>query len=176
MKSTYKTFLANLRTIIEGIDPNIGTLFDTHRIWKSEDEIKTDGAIYHIQGPSALELLEKDGEAVTRFWFAEVKIEPAPLTNCSSEYRTTVTLTGFYAFQDDNSQQEQLRDACIEILDALNDRTVQNITLNTGDGYLGFLEERPKMGTQVELAEIGNGTIAGHAASVVVTYFEEIPY
>lgn len=176
MKSNYKTFLAGLRTVIEGIDPNIGTLFDTHRIWKSEDELKTDGAIYNIQGPSALETIEKDGNPVTRFWFAEVKIEPEALTNCSDEYKTTVLLTGFYAFQDDNSQQEKLRDACIEIVDALGDRTVQITTLNTGEGYLGFLTERPKMLTQVEPAEIGNGTVSGHVAVVQVVYFEEIPY
>lgn len=176
MKSNYKVFLAGLRTVIEGIDPNIGTLFDTHRIWKSEDELKTDGVIYKIQGPSALETIEKNGKSVTRFWFQEVKIESEALTNCSDEHKTTVLLTGFYAFQDDNSQQEKLRDACIEIIDALSDRNVQINTLNTGDGYLGFLNERPKMVTQVESAEIGNGTVSGHAAVVQVTYFEEIPY
>ncbi len=176
MKSNYKTFLTNLRGIIEGIDPNIGTLFDTHRIWKSPDELKTDGAVYEISGPSALETVEKDGQPVTRFWFAEVKIEPEALTNSSDEYKTTVLLTGFYAFQDDNSQQEKLRDACIEIIDALSDRIVQIDTLNTGEGYLGFLNERPKMVSQVEPAEIGNGTISGHAATVQVVYFEEIPY
>lgn len=176
MKSNYKIFLAGLRTVIEGIDPNIGILFDTHRIWKSEDELKTDGAIYNISSPSALETVDKNGQSVTRFWFSEVKIEPESLTNGSDEYKTTILLTGFYAFQDDNSQQEKLRDACIEIIDALSDRIVQIDTLNTGEGYMGFLQERPKMASQVEPAEIGNGTMSGHVAVVQVVYFEEIPY
>ncbi len=174
-KSTYKDFLTKMRTVIEGIDPNIGVLFDTPQIWRSDDQIRK-AVVFNLNAPNLFDGAERNNKPVTRFWFTDVQIEPLPLTNCSAEYRTTITLTAFYQWEDDNSQEQTLRDATVEILDAFHDRITQNITLNTGEQYLGFLEERPKMLSGVEFAEIGDGKIFGHTARLQVTYFEEIPY
>ena len=176
MKSTATSFLLKLIPIIEAIDPNIGTIFKTGMIWRLDEQLKTDAASFQIATEGIFDGAGRVGNHITRFWFADIRVEPTPLTNGSSQYRNVITLTAFYHWEDDNSQEENLRVAAIEILDALNDSTIECQTLNTGEGYMGFLHQRPRMLTGIEAATIGDGAIAGHSTQLEVTFFEEVPY
>lgn len=174
-RSKVSTFLANLKAEVEAVDPNVGVVLATERRWSSEAGLRDDGAVLTIEPGGVLDGAGLTGEKATRFWILEPRIEPAPFTNGSTEYRVDVSILGFYGHRDDEDQSATLRTAAIEILDRLTLKTTELDALGAGmgDGFLGYLEAMPRIVEPVRSAMLA-GSIAGWATRLAVTYFEEV--
>lgn len=175
LRSTIKTFMGSLKTLIEGLDPNIGPVFETSKAWKSTGELTADGAAFAIASDGLFDT-GRTGTLVVRFWFMDMQIFSQPLSNGSCEYRNVVRLTGFFQREADDTQEEALQIAVTEILDKLNEGAVEMTTLNTGEGYCGYLTERPSVTVHPQPADIGDGSIYGHSAQIQITFFEEVSF
>ncbi len=175
MRSTLPLFLDKLQALIEGIDPNIGSVYQVQERWRTDSELEA-GAALEVVTPSALDDPTRAGRKATRFWTLSGHSEPRPLTNQSSEYRNQVLVTPFYQWEEGSGQEAALRTACIELLDTLHLRNTENVVLNTGIGYLGFLEDRPRMQSHVLAAELSGSHIKGHTCPLIVTFFEEVAH
>lgn len=167
--------MTKLAAVIVALDPNIGPVYQVQHRWRTDNELEAGGRI-SITSPSTLDDAMRAGKGALRFWTLSGHAEPKPLTNESSEYRHQVLITPFYQWEEGSGQETALLTACLELLDVLHLRTTENTTLSTGPGYLGFLEERPRMQSHVLPAEISDTKIKGHICPITVTYFEEVPH
>lgn len=174
-RSKVSTFLANLKAEIEAVDANVGVVLATERRWSSEQGLRDDGAVLTIEPGGVLDGAGLTGEKATRFWILEPRIEAAPFTTGSTEYRVDVSLLGFYGHRDDEDQATTLRIASIEILDRLTLKVTELDALGAGmgDGFLGYLEAMPRIVEPVRSAMLAGG-VAGWATRLAVTYFEEV--
>ena len=174
MRSSLPSFLDRLKAVIEAVDPNIGPVFLTKRRWASDGDLKRDGGALKIVAAGLFDDVGRIGKNAARFWMLDPVTEPSPLTNGSTQYRHDVTVTGFFSYVADDSQEEAIRTATLEILDRLNLKTTEQADLNTGDGYMGYLTDRPRMIGPIRDAELQDIHLKGHAVQLVVTYHEEI--
>lgn len=175
MRNTLPAFMGQLAAVIVALDPNIGAVYQVQQRWRTDTEVENAGVVT-IVAPSILDESLRASKNALRFWTLSGHSEPRPLTNESSEYRNQVLVTPFYQWEEGSSQETTLLKSCLELLDVLHLRETENVTLNTGPGYLGFLEERPRMQSHVLSAEISDTKIKGHTCPMTVTYFEEIPH
>jgi len=175
MRSTCVDFMNRLKMLLEGIDPNFGKVYVTTKRWPTLVALEEGGA-FRITSVGALDDADRIGRDVTRFWWMQPQIDVEPLTNGSAEYRSTVLLTGFYQHEDGDGQVAALNQAAIEILDAINTRTTELTTLNTGDGYLGFLGHRPRMVQPVQPGKLEEPGVQGNVVQLQISFAEEVSY
>jgi len=174
MRSTAPEFMDRLKVLIEAIDPNIGKVYVTPKRWPTVQRLEDEGTL-RIMGAGLLDDAGRIGFDVTRFWWMRPRTESKPLTNGSSEYDTTVELTGFYQHEDGDAQFATLNAAAMEILDALNTKVAELETLNTGDGYLGYLLQRPRM-EPVQHAQLESPKVVGNSVQITVSFAEEVSF
>lgn len=175
-RSTTASFMRKLQALVQSVDPNIGQVFITTKRWASLVNVETDGRI-RIAAAGAFDGSSRVGRDVTRFWLMQPSIDTKPLTNGSAEYITRIQLIGFFSFESGDGQETALLQAAIEILDKINTLASELTTLSTGDGYLGYLTERPKMGQIQQGSLEGDGlNVKGHVVNMTVTYSEEVSY
>jgi hypothetical protein len=171
-KSTADDFMDNLAVEIAAVDPNIGSVFKTKKKWKKVADLNGDaGLTISLDG---LFDTSRSGSNVTRFWMMDPVIKPRPFTTASYEFETIITITGFFQREDDDTQEEALFKAGMEILNRLCSKTVELTNLHTGDGYMGYLEDPPRILTAVVNAQLDDSGILGHAIQLEVTFFEEV--
>jgi hypothetical protein len=176
-RSNVETFLDNLVTVIEGIDPNIGQVFKAERRWSAEQHLVDDGATFALDPGGLLEPAPFVPGNATRFWILEPWVEPRHYTNESVEYRCVVTAWGFYGWKQEESQAQALRAAAFEIVDKLTLKTTElsDLAANMGSGYIGFCEEPPRMTGPPRSAFLQGTGEQGHLAPLRIVYFEEVP-
>jgi len=173
-RSNSAVFTSNLKTFIESIDENIGAVFLAPQRWESENQISEAGGVLTIDTAGLFDGVDSFGKA-TRFWILEEWIEPAPLTNQSSQYKVNWRLTGFWGYRSDESVSALMKQAVVEILDGLMLRATEltELASGMGDGYMGYLREMPKQGTPVKPAMLVSG-VPGHAVTIEGAYYEEV--
>jgi hypothetical protein len=173
MSNNVATFLTNLKGVIEGIDTSIGFVYETKKKWLKVAEMEGDVKLT-ISASGILDAAARVGQNVVRFWMMSPAVTPRPLTNKSTEYRTVVTIMGFFQREDDDSQEAALRTAALALLDQLNLKVTELTTLDVGsDGYMGYLDQPPTVG-DVQNAVLDDSGLVGHAVQMTVTYFEEV--
>ena len=174
VRSNALPFADKLKALIEAIDPNIGRVYVTTKRWPTIERLEDEGTL-RITGASVLDDDGRIGKDVTRFWWMKIRIDCQPLTNGSAEYVTSVELTGFYQHEDGDAQFAALNRAAIEILDAVNTKEAELETLSTGDAYLGYLLNRPRMGL-IESAQLESPKVVGNAVQITISFAEEVSY
>ena len=169
-------FLENLKAKIESVDPpNLGPVFVSERRWSTEDQVRNDGATFEIDTTGLIDESIDDRGPATRFWILEGQFAAEHLTNASLEGHGQVRIVGFYGFNETRDQSVALRRAAEEILDALGTTTaeLEELGAGIGDGYMGYLEQLPRMLGPVRAAQLASG-IPGHAVELLVHYHEEL--
>ncbi len=174
MRSSALPFMDRLKGLIEAIDPNIGNVYVTTKRWPTIERLEQDGTL-RINAAGILDDVTRVGQDVTRFWWMRPRINCQPLTNGSAEYVTEIEITGFYQHEDGDAQVSALSQAAIEILDALNTKTAELTTLNTGDAYLGYLLNRPTM-DPIQSAQLESPKVVGNSVRITVSFAEEVSY
>lgn len=174
MRSTAPDFMNRLKAMIESIDPNIGKVYVTPQRWPTVESLEVGGTL-RINAAGILDDAARIGQDVTRFWWMRVRIESHVLTYGSDEYVTQVELTGFYQHEDGDAQAITLDKAAIEILDRVNTRQAELVTLNTGDAYLGYLSNRPTK-EHVQSAQLESPKVMGNSVQLTISFSEEVSY
>lgn len=173
MGATTQAILDRLAALIAGVDPNIGRVHSVHRRWATERAL-IDGAGLTLAPGGVLDDATRVGQRVLRFWTLEATTTTRPLTNASAEAHTAVTVRGFYQFEDGDAQETTLRAAAVLLLDVLNARQTGRETLNTGPGFLGYLNTRPRMEGPVMPASIAGTAVQGYSVEIALDVFEEV--
>jgi len=171
-----RQFLANLKAKLDAVDPpNLGPVFISERRWSTEEQLRADGAVVVVDTAGVIDTEAEDFGPVVRFWLLEGQVAASPFTNGSHEYHGQVRIVGFYGHNDERDQAIALRRAAEEILDALGTRTceLEDLALGIGDGYMGYLEQMPRMLGPVRGAQLQSG-VKGYAVELLVHYSEEV--
>jgi hypothetical protein len=174
MRSTAISFMEKLKALMETLDPNIGSIFVTQKRWPSTTKFGEDAQL-KISVAGLFDATEFVGKNVSRFWVMSPFISPTAMTNDSIEYKVAISINVFYSRLEDDTQEEALQKALIEVIGAVGEKNAELVTLNTGSQYMGYLNEMPEMTLPIQGAVLDEGGIHGHAAQLKVTYFEEVP-
>lgn len=172
VKGTIDDFVANLQTVLEGLDPNMGTVFTRGRRWLTSKELEDD-ATFNISTDGLFDE-SRIGNTVTRFWTMAWQIDLEPLSNGTYEFINSVQVTGFFQREPRDLQEYALNTAINELLTLLASRPVELGVLSTGVGYMGYLTTPPKVIIPVQNAQLDESGIQGHAGVVQVRYHEEV--
>jgi hypothetical protein len=173
MAASVEAFLDALKGVVEGIDPNIGSVFTTQKRWPGLNEVKTDAGLL-ISASGLMDDSSFIGKDLTRFWVMNPQIKTSPLTYGSYEARIVVMIWVFYSRLEDDTQEKALQKAIWEFVDAVSSKTVELTTLNVSAGYMGFLGEYPEITVPIQSAVLDEGGVNGHAAQLKVVYNEEV--
>lgn len=174
-RSKMEQFLQNLKGKIEGIDPQIGKVFLAERRWSSDQDLVDAGAVLQLNTAGLFEDPTDLGTNATRFWILEPWIEIRALTNNSTQYDGQVRIIGFWGWREDEREADKLREAVTELLDMLTLKQTElgDLAAGMSTGYMGYLENMPRMLGPVRGAELQSGA-QGHVAQILTGYHEEI--
>lgn len=165
--------MSKLKTLMEGIDDNIGSIFTSQKRWPGLNEVH-EAATLKISAAGLMDDASFIGQNVTRFWVMNPQIKTKPCTNGSYEARIVIMMWVFFSRLENDTQEVALQKAIREFIAAASTKTAELTTLNTGSNYMGFLGEYPEISVPIQSAVLDEGGVHGHAAQLKVVYNEEV--
>lgn len=170
--SDERRLLSKIRAVLESVDPNIGVVVEGSPRWATIGEVEREGSILLRDG-SAIDPVTDAGRRVARFWSMKVSREDRPITNASIETRFVVAARIFVA--QDGDAEGIAREIVGAALARLQARETERESLDLGDGYEGFLEERPRQTSPVEVSILSGADLVGYSAEIEITVYRETP-
>lgn len=159
--------------MILALDDNIGQVYITKKKWVTLKEFEDDCTI-RIMTAGSFDAADRIGVDVSRFWAMDYIVEVNPLTNKSNEYEVQINIVGFFSREADDTQEETLSNAFIELIDQLTLKDTELTDLNTGSGYMGYLRKPPRMVIPIRDAILDKSGAQGHVGHLQVHFFEEV--